>query len=93
MSNEEYETLFDFMIPKQRQQQSESAASKDMESEEVKEFTEKLNAGDMTTTAYFISNAILNLLIEKGIVTDREVDKMINDLYQEFKRKRGGRKE
>jgi hypothetical protein len=85
----QFNDLFDHMIPggtPEHAPQNQAA-----ETDEVKEFTDKLTQGDMVTTSYFMVNALFNLLVQKGYIKEAEVNRLIEELYGEFKQKRGRR--
>jgi hypothetical protein len=43
---------------------------------------------DQVRTSYLLVNALLNLLIQKGIIYPHEVNTLINELHQQLKLKR-----
>ncbi|QHW35741.1 hypothetical protein GZH47_33145 (plasmid) [Paenibacillus rhizovicinus] len=90
MSQEQYGDLFDHMVPGSNREHA-SSESAQQEAQEVREFNDKLTSGDMVATSYLMVNALLNLLIDKGYIKEDEVSKLIDELWTEFKAKRGRR--
>lgn len=92
-ANDEGRELFDFGLddllgksndkPKQDTEKKEqpSAASEGS----------LLNSGNEAITSYLLVNALLNLLLAKGIIYQHEVNALIAELYVEYrKHKRSG---
>jgi hypothetical protein len=69
--------IFDDMIPKREPSKKNDSKSPD-------EFTQQ-----EIRTAYLLSNALLQLLLDKGIIQQSEVDQLIEEMYEEYKKLRG----
>lgn len=71
--------LFDDLVPESRKKDYEKhkkQQEKDAGIRMVISDTQQV----MIDTSFFLSNALLSLLIEKGIITDEEVDQTIDEL-------------
>jgi hypothetical protein len=66
--------LFNDMIPKPKEKSKEVPSSSSFE--------------DEIRTSYLLVNVLLSLLIDKGIIQQGEVDELLGELYEEYKRKR-----
>jgi hypothetical protein len=70
--------LFDDMIPKKSKKaetKSSSHIADDGREEEIR-------------TSYLLVNVLLTLLIDKGIIHQGEVDELLEELFDEYKKKR-----
>ncbi|CDQ41895.1 hypothetical protein [Virgibacillus salexigens] len=77
------EDNFDFIsevLPEGNQQ-------KQFENEET---TTKVTEADYITTSYLLTNVIMNILIERGITTQKEINGILKEVHADFQDKRRG---
>jgi len=67
--------LFDDLVPKKEVKEEKKPV----------DFTQD----DLIRTSYLLVNVLLELLLQKGIIQQAEVDKLLEEVYVEYKRKRG----
>jgi hypothetical protein len=44
---------------------------------------------DLIRTSYLLVNVLMEILIKKGYIQQSEVDHLLEEVYEEYKRKRG----
>lgn len=57
---------------------------------EKREETPALNSSNEIKTSYILVNALLSLLIQKGIIHHHEVNSLVAELYDEYVKKKRG---
>lgn len=85
MSSNEQGSIFDDLIPPSKQETKKEDPTNPMGNMPKGDFP----YADEVKTSYLLVNALMTVLVKKGLINEEEVNDVLTEMYIEYKRKKG----